>query len=190
MLSLIGCSTHMKSSEGESTAEVSLGKGGLVVKSDDGKGGTASVNIGEAHLNVDDGKGSAVKMDLSKDGQFKMKAQDHGGSFENNVPVSESDLGVPFYPGSTELSVGSMEAKSASEHVKISMRTTSASPDDVRKFYRSKLNVTDDSYSQDNDHIKAELKGRTIDGAELGITAERSGAGSTTTVTIASSRKP
>ncbi len=128
-------------------------------------------------------------MDIGKDGQVKMKAQGDGSSFENNTSARESDLGVPLYPGSKEITVASMKANTKDEAVTISTRTTIDDPDKVIAFYRPLLTVKKTISVETDGAKKFEISGTTTSGLDLGISVERSAHGTETTVVIASSKK-
>ena len=121
-----------------------------------------------------------------------MQAGDDNGKFENDVRISEEELGLKYYPGSVEVRVGCMRMESPTEKTSISVRTTLDSPNKVVDFYRSEF--SSDSFSEisqtKNDSEKIELKGRDHSGTTIGVTASRDSKSGLTSITAAHTVKP
>jgi hypothetical protein len=86
--------------------------------------------------------GTSAKVDLSQ-GAMKVTTTDASGKTTQmemgNAKVSEADLGVPFYPGSTPMEGGAMRVASGdSTMLRMNLQSNDA-PDKVAAFYRDKL---------------------------------------------------
>ncbi len=148
-----------------------MNNGSVSIKSSDSKGESATVDIEGGRLSAksDDGNFS---LNASAD-NFRIKAEGREGKFENGVTLTESELGVPFYPGSEEVTVATMRAESKDEASCISTRTTNDLPQQVIDFYRSQMSVDQQTSSHDKSGEKTELKGRDRQGNDLSVSATR-----------------
>ncbi|MFZ4507866.1 MAG: hypothetical protein ACOYON_09250 [Fimbriimonas sp.] len=170
--------------EASASASFSAGPDGVKFTAKDDKGAKADVEVGSAKVDIKDGEGGGFSFDMdSKTGTFKMKAGDKDSKFENDVSISESELGVPIYPGSSEVRVASMRAESTKERSVISVRTTTDSPEQVADFYRSKMTVNSESKQKDDTSTEIELKEDEKSGRKFAVSAKRED-GKTTTVTV------
>ncbi len=139
----------------------------LKIKSDGENGGlSATGSIGE-HL------------DLKADnGEMTLKATDSNGekvdaTLGKSVVITEGDLGVPFYPGSSEQGSNQMRAETDKEKSFISCRVTNDEPSKVVEFYKDKIKDYSTSESSTRDKKTGTCQGKLESGAKFNLTAER-----------------
>lgn len=140
--------------------------GATITKTKDGSSATYSDNKGNQVTSTDDGKNVAITD--SKGNKFNM-----GGS------VTETDLGLPFYPGSNEKPNGSMVAEENGQKSVMSARTTKDEPAKVGEFYKAKLQTPNDSNMNTGDTKIAMVTGKLSDGSEVTISASKKGSDDT-----------
>jgi hypothetical protein len=98
---------------------------------------TITSNGNNTNMTMKDKDGTTAT--YSQQGNSAQFKDSKGNSMETNAAVSEKDLGVPFYPGSTE-SQGSMKAMDANgKGLVTSLRTTTDDGAKVLAFYSDKL---------------------------------------------------
>ena len=179
-LALAGCggpSVEVKGDNGE-TVKVNA-KGDMSVTDKDGK--TTSVATSDGKVTVKDDKGSTTME--SKGGEMTVKGPD--GSMEAGVDkVKETELGVPFYPGSS--TVSSQKATDAKGKVSLlSIRTSKDAPSKVSDFYKGHFKPeTTGGFNQDGNE-SAILGGKLADGRKITVTAAKNQSDAATTITIA-----
>lgn len=78
-------------------------------------------------------------MTKESDGSVKVSDEHGTSSIGGGTTVSESDLGVPFYPGSAEISGTGFKFDGPKEVNASCDRSTTDSPDQVIQFYSEKL---------------------------------------------------
>lgn len=180
---LVGCNEEtLESHDGKGAAKISLNNGKVAIHSDDGDGTKSKVEIDGAHIDIDS-KDGKFKMDADGD-TFKMKANDKDSSFENGVTITEAELGLPFYPGSTEVKVASMKAETKSERTFISVRQSTDSPEKVIAFYRPLVLEPELTTKKDDSRDEQELKGKDKDGNKVAVSASRENGNSNSSVTV------
>lgn len=120
-----------------------------VTTSDGGKVTVDSPN----HMTVTDKTGNTATIDhtansmdvQSKDGTMHMdkngykETTKNGETVEGGTSISEADLGVPFYPGSTEIPNTGFKADTQKGKTAMSTRTTSDDGEKIIAFYTGKL---------------------------------------------------
>src|SRR4051812_26913706 len=79
------------------------------------------------------------KATLNNDGSSMTVTNDKGEKTSIGAAVSEGDLGLPFYPGSTEQKGGSTVQDLPKQKIVMSVRTSKDDPEQVGKFYKDKL---------------------------------------------------
>lgn len=117
-------------------------------------GGTMTVTDKSGNTATVTGNGKDITVQ-SKDGTSTMHADANGYTATNskgetvNVGggVTEQDLGVPFYPGSTEVPNGGMKATTSQGNEALSSRTTTDDPSKVVAFYTEKLGKPESNFS-------------------------------------------
>lgn len=189
--SLMGCGHgHFVADDPGSHADVQWDSKGLTVKSSDDQGSKTDLKIGgSAHIDLRDEKGNGLKFDADAKDGVKMKAEGEGSSFENNVELTEREVGVPFFPGSTAVPIATMKARSSSDDAFISVRTAKASPEAVIEYYRSYVKDPSTNSASDDEEVKIELKGKLSDGREIGISANRKKSESLTTIGVVTHKR-
>lgn len=143
---------------------------------------------GGTSVSVDDGKGG--KVDLNTDGKGNIEMSDgKGGSLSVGDSLSEADLGVPFYPGSTENKSGlSAKVDTDKETVATSMRTTKDEPGSVLEFYQK--HVRNPKMSNTTGAMKlATISGVLESGSEIAVTANQNGSEDTQIVVAVKTKK-
>lgn len=120
-----------------------------------GPNGETVTQDASGNMTIDDGKGTKTEIQTGKDG-WSAKSSDgtevkiDGGSITttNNKgetssvggsTVSESELGIDFYPGSKETSGKDMKIDADGKLTYLSNRTTTDSPEKVAEFYKAKV---------------------------------------------------
>ena len=139
----------------------------LNIKSDGEKGGLSATGTNGDHF------------DLKADnGEMTLKATDSNGekvdaTLGKSVVISEDELGVPFYPGSTVQGSSQMRAETDSEKNFVSCRITNDEPSKVIDFYKSKVNEYSTSESSTSDTVTGTCQGKLDSGAKFTLTADR-----------------
>lgn len=117
-----------------------------------------------------DGKGNTAE--VTQDGNNVSVKDDKGNTFNAGGTVSEADMGLAFYPGSSEKPNGSMVAESNGEKFITCVRTSKDDPEKVAEFYKGMLEGVSVTTNNSNDMKMAMLSGGKLkDGAEVTITA-------------------
>jgi hypothetical protein len=135
---------------------------------------------GGAHIEGTDKDGNHVTETINNNGYA---ANDGKGNSVKSGPnvVTEDDLGLPFYPGSTEGPNGaSMVAKAPDGTTAMSMRTTTDDPSKVMDFYSPKLTGVKPSTLNANGQIMDSLVGTIADGRSATVLITRGTTGDTT----------
>jgi hypothetical protein len=115
------------------------------IQATDTKGNTTTVSGNGQEVSVKSKDGSAEYE--AKNGTYKAH-DSKGNSMEMGTGVSETDLGAPFYPGSTETKE-SMKSNTDKGSSFISSRTTTDAPAKVVDFYTGKLGKPASSITSD-----------------------------------------
>ena len=156
-LVLVGCSTSKSES-------VSVGADGssVTVTAPDGTRTSSTTNPdGSSNVTITADNGEQATMSTGKDGS-----------------VTEAEIGVPFYPGSTEKPGSSFKVEVKGEKDYSSVRTTTDNPAKVADFYKEKVKGSTSAGSAD----MMIVTGRLESGGKFSMTAIK--AGNETTVTI------
>jgi hypothetical protein len=140
----------------------------------DGSSVTASKDGKSMTINTPDG---TANIDTSGNGKTTFK-DEKGNEASWGASVNEADLGVPFYPGSTEKPNESMTTSSNGKKSILSRRTTTDEPDKVIAFYKDKVKDGKDSTATVGDMKTAALNGKAGNG-EVSVTATKQGSGNT-----------
>ncbi len=142
------------------------------------------------------GKGGETTMAMSPDGKSTLKVDEIAGSMEvktkeatatigGEETVTEADLGLVFYPGSTEMKGASMKVKGAKGDIFMCVRETSDPVEKVSEFYAGK--VKDFKTFEGAATGTAYLTGKADDGVKIAIQVAR--VKEKTTITITKSTK-
>lgn len=141
-------------------------------------------------------KGQETTVSISSDGKSTIKVDEKAGSMEvktnqatakigGEETVTEADLRLAFYPGSTELKGASMKVNSAKGDMFMCVRETSDSVEKVSSFYAGK--VKDFKTFDGSVTGTAYITGKADDGVKIAIQVAR--VKELTTITITKSTK-
>lgn len=149
--------------------------------------GCGSGSSGES-VTISDGNGT--KMTMSQDdSSIKVEGNGVTATMGGKSTVTEDELGVPFYPGSSDKDGGSMKAETPEGKTVVSARTT---PDDVAKvkaFYAGKFpdfKFAGGAADGGGSEIGA---GKLPNGTEVSIQIVRAKDATETTITVGTSLK-
>ncbi|MCO5297926.1 MAG: YgdI/YgdR family lipoprotein [Fimbriimonadaceae bacterium] len=131
----------------------------------DDKGNRVDVKAGQESWTAKSSNGSEAT--VSKDGGITGQTE-KGEKFSMDMAgVTEKELGLPFYPGSTPLQHRDMKVDADGKHVVLSVRATKDSPAKVIAFYKTKVDKPAETVT---DQI-ASMGGTLPDGGELTLSA-------------------
>jgi hypothetical protein len=175
VLVLVGCKEVTAQADKPSPgARLTVNEKGLTLKADDGQGSRADIQVDSRHLGIEGQQEGLFDLKLdSEKGELSVRARSSDGSFESNVPMSETDVGMPFYPGSEELPNLNMRAKTPTEQTAIAFRSTADSPQQVAEFYRRRLPGSSEVLTRNENGEKVVLQATASSGVELTVMAER-----------------
>ncbi|MEI7576938.1 MAG: hypothetical protein WCK51_08600 [Armatimonadota bacterium] len=104
--------------------------------------GASVVGCGSSHsdesVTISDGNGTKMTMSQA-DGAIQVEGNGVTASMGGKSTVTEEELGLPFYPGSSEKDGGSMKVETGDEKTCVSARTTSDEVAKVKAFYAEKF---------------------------------------------------
>lgn len=160
---MIGCG-----SKGDTDVTVSGANGEKIkVKSDGSQGDISMTSENGEKVNIDGKNGAMTMSTTDKDGN-KTTA-----SMGGNTTITEADLGVPFYPGSTEKSSGQAKIETDKEKNVISVRMSGDLPAKVLEFYKSKIKGSSTSSFNTDGTDMGICSGNLENGAKFSMTATR-----------------
>lgn len=131
----------------------------------EGNGGKMTVTGPDGKQVTVEGDGKTFKMDDGKGGTMSM-----GGT-----EVSEAEMGLPYYPGSTE-TPGSAKVTADGKTSLVCLRETTDDPSKVVAFYKDKVKEGKDANMSSGNTVMATLSGKLDDGAEVNLVANKEGA--------------
>lgn len=128
-------------------------------------------------------KGEDPKVEIGKDG-MTVDGKDVSASLGGGTVVSEEEIRMPFYPGSSPKPNGDVKIEAASEKNYMSVRTTADTPEKVAEFYESKVKGLKFNRfaSGDTTNVMASTE---ADGWKIAVTASKKGATAQTEITLA-----
>ena len=133
-----------------------------------------------------DNKGNSATVSDNGTATYK---NDKGETAQIGGTVSEADLGLPFYPGSTEKPNASMKGDTNGEKSAMISRTTKDDPDKVVAFYKDKIPGGKDSNFTTGDTKMGTVGGKLSDGGEASVMATRKGTEDTEIVVTVTHKK-
>lgn len=136
----------------------------------DGSKVTASKDGSEVKVSTPQGEMTAS----SKDGSYTYK-DDKGNEVTAKTNVTEEELGLPFYPGSSAKDGGGIVSNENGRKSVFCTRTTSDDPEKVIAFYKDKIQEPKDTSATMGELKSATLTGK-LNGAEIQVTAVKQGA--------------
>ncbi|MEI7986817.1 MAG: hypothetical protein WCI55_14420 [Armatimonadota bacterium] len=131
----------------------------------------------QGNLSISGANGEKFKVD-TKNGEMSMSGTDSNGAktsatMGGATTITEADLGVPFYPGSTEKPSEQMKVVTDTEKDFMSTRTSSDEPSKVIDFYKEKVKGITSSITNSPDTTLGICSGTLESGAKFTLTAER-----------------
>jgi hypothetical protein len=140
----------------------------------------------ETTITTPDGTSVTVSQDDKKTTGTDVSVSTTGGDMSATVGgVTEADLGLPFYTGSTEDSMGaSSKSEVNGQNVVVSMRTTKDDPSKVIDFYKEKVKKPIPSVSDAGGMKVGGLAGELENGAKVAIAATKQSADQDTKVVV------
>ena len=177
------------SNASKSAVAVAKDDNSVAVSESPGRGST-NVHIGTDGLSIKSKEGKKTDVNFSaSDKGLDMHIKAEGAQVDNNVDITEKDLGLKFYPNSKPVPMASMHIKTDDEEVWAATRTTHDSHDQVIDFYKSDMHWTGISNSKDGEKQKTELDGTFPDGTLRHVTVETGNGKPVTTVAVTHTRK-
>ncbi len=185
-ISLIGCG---------SKDTVILGKDGSKVETDRSGNATMTGPNGEKlEINADgsmkatDKDGKVTTANVGKDGNSFSMTNEKGEKVSvSSGAVTEADLGLEFYPGSSEAE-GSMNSDAGDTKIVMSVRTTSDDPKKVIEFYKGKITDEKDMTFGSGEEQMASLQGK-LGSKDVNVTAAKSKEDPKTKISLAVTEK-
>lgn len=182
----VGCGSKGVTVTGENGEKVSVNptSGDMTVTDKDGK--TTTLENDGKTVTAKSSDGSELKIE---EGKFS-GTNEKGEKFEGGVAtVSESELGLPFYPGSTEMEFGSSKLDGPDGTTLSMNRTSNDMPDKIVAYYKGKFKDPQTFDSNVNGAAQSQVSGKLADGAEAAVIAIREKDKDTTQVMITVQRK-
>lgn len=140
----------------------------------------------ETTITTPDGTSVSVSQDDKKTTGTDISVSTTGGDVNATLGgITEAELGLPFYTGSTEDSMGaSTKSDVNGQHVVVSMRTTKDDPSKVIDFYKEKVKKPIPSVSDAGGMKVGGLAGELDNGAKVAIAATQQAAGQDTKIVV------
>jgi|GEM_PF-2393859 len=168
-----GSGTTVVGANGE---KATISQNGQSVTATDNQGNTATYTQNGQGATISDSKGD--KETIDKNGQMSLKKA-NGDTADIGGNILESDLGLPFYPGSVERPGASATATENGVKTVMSSRTTKDDPSKVDAFYKDKIQDAKDSTVNSGGMNMASVSGKLSDGSEVTVVATKSGSDDT-----------
>ena len=159
VLSVIGCGS------GKDTS--------ITVTGDNGEKTTMKTSGDGTNVTVTgtDTNGDKVTMSTEKNGGMKVEGSKTNASIGGDTEVTEADLGVPFYPGSTAKAGSASKIETDDEKGYICARETTDDPAKVMEFYKDKVKKSTTMSSGD----MSSVSGTEDSGATIAIVSQKQG---------------
>jgi hypothetical protein len=129
-----------------------------------GPDGARVTNDGDGHVTYSDDKGN--KVDVNKGG-WTSKSADGSTASLGTAQITESELGLPFYPGSESTTGRDTKIEAKGKVSVICYRTTGDDPSKVGEFYKDKIK---DATSTSSGEM-AMVSGKLADGRRVAVMA-------------------
>jgi hypothetical protein len=144
---LIGCGSKDSSeititdSDGKKTVvKTNSGDTNMVITDQNGDKSVIHATDDGANVTMTGPNGEKSSITTNKEGGAMTMSNDKGTvNIGGNTSVTEAELGVPFYPGSTEKSGSGFKVETDKEKDYNTVRLTSDEPEKVTDFYKGKL---------------------------------------------------
>lgn len=152
---------------------------------DQGSDTTVKTNSdGSTNVTVTNPDGSKTNVSTDKSGSMKIDGPNGSASMGAGTSVTEAEIGVPFYPGSTEKAGASFKMETEKEKAYSSVRTTTDDPTKVADFYKDKVKGATSTTTSSGDTTMAMTSGKLENGAKFAMTAVRKNGETETLITI------
>lgn len=125
----------------------------------------------------------------SADGKMVTVKTPEGNTTFGAVSVTEGDLGLPFYPGSTEKPDTSAKVDTPQGTTVSCTRTTKDEPKAVAEFYKGKFPSLQSSSMDTGDTKIAGVNGKLDDGSQVSMSATKKGSEDTDIAMIVVKKK-
>ncbi|MBN8689719.1 MAG: hypothetical protein J0L72_02880 [Armatimonadetes bacterium] len=130
-----------------------------------------------------DGTKATVNKD---DGSMNVQTPDGGSaSMGGGTKVTEDDVHMPFYPGSTDVEGRAFKMDSPTEQSAMSVRSTADDPQKVADFYTAKVKDLKFNKFEANGATNFMAESKAEDGSKFAITISKKASEATTEITIA-----
>ncbi len=156
----------------------------------DGQGNKAVVSGDGSTISVETKDGQKSTTDTAS-GKTTWTDGEKGGSMEAGAEVTEAELGLPFYPGSTVQENSGMKMDTTEGSIRTTVRTTSDLPAKVAEFYKAKLKDAG-AYSSSNDGNETSTVGGKLDDdrtASVVATRDKDATSTTISITVTQEKK-
>lgn len=173
---LLGCSHTVTGSDG---SKVTVDAGGKTEVTD-AKGNKATITEGDKKVVIESDNGKSQY--VAENGTVKAH-DDKGNSVAIGTGVTEAQLGVPFYPGSTDTK-DSVVATSDKGGTVLSVRETSDDAAKVLAFYTAKLGKPTSSLNSDAMTMATWKSGK----KEQMLSISKDGASNKVSITVATDK--
>lgn len=150
----------------------------------DGRGNSVTSTSDGTKVTATDSSGKTTTMETSADGKVKVESENGKSSYESGATVSESELGLPTYPGGKMVANSPQKVTDEKSTTYIVSMTTSDEPSKVAEFYKSKITSPQSASSNTDGGVMESLNGKLADGSEMGLIAIRNKGESETTLTL------
>lgn len=139
-------------------------------------GSRVTMDSNGSSMTVHDDRGNISTFNADNKGEMSM-TDGKGGTLEfGQGDVSEADLGVPFYPRSSEGAAGmTSKVETDKEKIVTSVRTSKDDPSKILAFYQPKVMNPSQSSATSGSTKVASISGTLEDGTEITIGATKDG---------------
>lgn len=161
-----------------------------VVVGPDGSSATVTQDNGgdKTTINVTGKDGEKVSETISKDGVTMSDSKGESMTMSAGA-VTEKDLGLPFYPGSSESKTGmSMITKTQDDTAVVCTRTTKDDPSKVVDFYKDKITDGKPVSMSGGGITSASVSGK-LNGNDVSVSATNDGKSDTVVMVSVGSKK-
>ena len=149
----------------------------VTMTGDNGEKVTIKSSGEKGTMTAEGSNGEKMSID-SKNGEMSMSGTDKNGektsmTMGGNTPITEAEIEVPFYPGSTEKQSDQMKIETDKEKSFVSSRTTSDDPQKVVDFYKDKVKNVTSSVINSGDTTMGMCGGNLPSGTKFSLMADR-----------------
>lgn len=152
----------------------------------DGKGNTVSVTDDGSKVTYEGSKGESATMETDSQGGSKVTVKTDKGdqTMSAGSSMTEDELGMPFYPGSSEKEGSSLKTDTPDGSSRLAVRVTADTPAKVVAYYKDKLSEPSTMSASSGGNEHEILTGKLANGATVQITAARDKGATETVVNV------